>query len=1039
MYRQRIISLLLTAALLLPMAACCRTLPNEREDADDLMTTLQEFADTSVDAGIETTEADTEETTGADTDSAAQSSTPPDIALSVKKVHPDPAVTRLLSANVLRAEVNDEADQPCVLFDGTTAKYRKLQSTEIVKNYDVSYTWRFGSNASMEIPLSGERRDLSGYEAISFWVYVPEEYVGATFLLYFLSENPDTDGIDYYAHWVNLETAGWNNFAERLTSFTATRTPLGWDKIDRMVLTSSGWNQTNDPRTVLQLETITLHTNADAVQSSGLSLGDAVAFSLNGPRAVYDSTVVEISALDDSSVVFFEDDVYWLPLSVFAAYRDDTSEYNAASHVISFTLDGKRRVYTGGSDTVTVDGRAEKLDFTVRINGDSLFVPHTYAMDLFGYSELYTDSMGVVILSNGKIPYSVDENLTTLLRIAYATLFTRPSGESIAADLVDHLGGDVHPRIMLTGDDFDRLRGYSQSDETFQAWVAELVSRYGPDSSEFKDAPVEWELTDGVRLLAISREAKNRIIPWCMLYQLTGDTAYAERIWREVEALCKFRDWHPDHFLDTAEICYPMAIAYDWLYDYWTPERRQMMEEATLQMGILPGLDRYEGRASMWGDNNWTGVCNGGLVAAALAYLAAYPEECTALLGYAILDVEKGMYTYAPDGGYLESPGYWSYGTDYLHVMISALDSACGTDYGLYNSPGFAASAYFTAYFETEDGCWGFHDSGSGVSDTNCLSWFAKKSGDPSVNRLRRNSIDNGVKSVHIYDVMWYDPENLSDTVQLSLDAYYSEVGAVTMRDTWENDALFVGLHGGDNSASHGDLDIGNFFIDAAGQRFITELGSDNYNIPSYFGNLRWNYYRKRAEGQNTLVIGDVSCKKADQVTGAKAKFLRVENNDASSIAVVDMSTAYTAVREGQRGLMLTDDRSTVIVQDEIHLSSPEIVRWSAHTGGTVIINAGGRSAFIKKGNTYLYCEIVSDDPALTFSTGKAVSFDPSYPTTSGEYNRSNIRKLMIVTSEKVTDFEAAVVFRVVQADEIAPGLGATYTWTDIADWKLQE
>ena len=50
-------------------------------------------------------------------------------------------------------------------------------------------------------------------------------------------------------------------------------------------------------------------------------------------------------------------------------------------------------------------------------------------------------------------------------------------------------------------------------------------------------------------------------------------------------------------------------------------------------------------------------------------------------------DVEKGMYTYAPDGGYLESPGYWSYGTDYLHVMMSSLDSACGTDYGLYNSP----------------------------------------------------------------------------------------------------------------------------------------------------------------------------------------------------------------------------------------------------------------------------------------------------------------------------------------------------------------
>jgi len=127
-----------------------------------------------------------------------------------------------------------------------------------------------------------------------------------------------------------------------------------------------------------------------------------------------------------------------------------------------------------------------------------------------------------------------------------------------------------------------------------------------------------------------------------------------------------------------------------------------------------------------------------------------------------------------------------------------------------------------------------------------------------------------------------------------------------------------------------------------------------------------------------------------------------------------------------------------VIVQDEIHLSSPEIVRWGVHTGGTVTVNEGGRSAFIKRGSYFLYCEIVSADTSLQFTTAKAASYDPKYPKTSGEKSLSGINKLMIITPDKVTDFECAVVFKVVKSGEIAPGLGATYKWTNIADWKLK-
>ncbi|MBQ8640937.1 MAG: heparinase II/III family protein [Clostridia bacterium] len=1005
---KKILSFLLAAGLLMTASACS---PAKTEDTSEYEETLPEETSEAVPPTLE------------------------ELGLPIKE-HLDPSITRPLADHIVGAESDAEPDRPLVIFDSTLEKYALYQDTEITRNETSSYAWNFGKQNQLVLNVP---EDLSEYKAYSFWMYADPEDVGATFLVYFSSENQESEGIDYYSFWVNVEQEGWTYYSGLLNGCSVARQPRGWEQIDQINLTSIGWEQDNDMDTVLHLEKIILHTSTDALHSSGFVLDNAVAFSLNGPRAAYEDKVMNISLTDTSSVPFLEDGVYWLPLAVFAAVRDENADYNAADHVLQMTLDGVKYIYTGGSDTVVTDGGEQPLDFTVRIQGDALFAPHTYIMETFGYGEIYTDEMGVIVLSNVPDTYDLKKDLSLLLDIAYATLFTRPTGKEVVEDMYDHLGTDAHPRIMLTEDDFDRLREYSNTDKAFQTMLTALKAKYGVGSTEFTDEPVKWELRDGVRLLYVSREAKDRIIPWCMLWQLTGDDRYAERVWEEVEALCSFPDWHPEHFLDTAEICYPMAIAYDWLYDYWTPEQRSVMEQAVLNMGLLPGLDRYEGRASIWGDNNWTGVCNGGLTAAALAYATALPEACTAVLGYAMMDVEKGMYTYAPDGGYLESPGYWTYGTDYLHVMMSALDSACGTNYGLYHSPGFADSAYFTAYFETEYGSWGFHDASSGVIDAACLSWFARKSMDPSIQYLRSKSLQAGVVKTNIYDIMWYDPENTADKAEMPLDSMYTQVGAVTMRNTWGTGAVFTGLHGGDNQANHGDLDIGNFILYGRGQKFITELGADDYNIPDYFGTRRWTYYRKRAEGQNTLVIGDVSVSEPDQNKNAVSDFPRVESCENASIAVVDMAPAYESVSEGQRGLYFTENRSTVILQDEISLSSPEMVRWIAHTEGEITIGEGGRTAVIRCGTEKLYCEIVSDDSSLVFSTGAAESFDPAYSVTDGEYSRAGISRLMIVTREPVIAFHCAVAFRVIGSSTNLPEIGSLYTWTPIADWNAEQ
>ena len=935
----------------------------------------------------------------------------------------------VLRTDPARAQEEDEAT---TIVDFSEAGYQRCASDEYTKEGQHTCKWEY-TKEYVELTLP---EDLSPYEAISFWVYVPEESVNQTFYLQVISQNTEVEGDDYYGHMVYLNQGGWNKYTLRLNEFEVARSPRGWNHVDYAMLWKKGFKQANQDSTVIYVDNIVGHTKVNPIESNPIPKLDGVAVSLHSSRAIVDNVLIDNSVENENSTVFMKDGEYWLPLAVFGARYDDAAVYNAKTHSLQMKIDGKVYQFKGSKNTVTIDGVESTLDFTVAIHGDALFAPAHYIKALMHYTEEYVDEMGMIYLS--KTPYAFP-SLTGRLNTMYETLFIRPNGAEIMEKIRSHWGGDVHPRIMLTQGDFDRLKALIETDDTYASYIDYMIRRYGPESSEFKGAPVVYGLPDGVRLLEISRKARNRIIPWAFLYKVTGQIAYANRIWEEVQALMAFPDWHPAHYLDTAEILYPMAIAFDWLYDAWQPDQRDQMAEAVVKFGMNAGLDRYEGRIRKWERNNWNGVCNGGLTAAALAYIF-HPKATEAsqkVLNYAIRDVELGLYTYAPDGGYLESTGYWAYGTDYLHVMFSALKSATGTNYGLYHSPGFAHSAYFTTFFENDAGNWAFHDASPAQSDTWTHYWFARESSDSALGRLRRDAIAAKLKSVHFYDAMYYSPNSVGEMASLALDAYYSEVETVTMRDKWDAGSTLTGLHAGYNAQDHGDRDIGNFILFGAGKQFITDLGSEDYNLPDYA--LR---YRKRAEGQNTLVIGDVACKTPDQAPEARAHITKHSFTQDSAYAIVDMLPAYANVTKAHRGLWFTNHRSTVVVQDEVTLPEPQIVRWAAHTLGNIEIAADGRSATIAIDGVdkRLYAEIVSSDTTLKFTSGPAVSYDPAYSTTHSdvdkEYDRSAYSKLMIITPNKVSSFHTAVAFRFVDSGASLPGAGTLYTWTDMDNWK---
>src|SRR4030095_8138829 len=158
-----------------------------------------------------------------------------------------------------------------------------------------------------------------------------------------------------------------------------------------------------------------------------------------------------------------------------------------------------------------------------------------------------------------------------------------PSGTEILTRL-----NKAHPRLLASSNDLAQLKQRVAADPQLRAMEGTLR---GQADGILTASPSRYEIPDGLRLLETSRRVMNRVYTLAMVYRLSGDQRYADRAWKELSAAAGFRDWNPRHFLDTAEMTHAFGIAYDWLYDVWTPEQRETLQRAMVEKGLKPALE----------------------------------------------------------------------------------------------------------------------------------------------------------------------------------------------------------------------------------------------------------------------------------------------------------------------------------------------------------------------------------------------------------------------------------------------------------------
>ncbi|HOS92966.1 MAG TPA: heparinase II/III family protein, partial [Armatimonadota bacterium] len=592
-----------------------------------------------------------------------------------------------------------------------------------------------------------------------------------------------------------------------------------------------------------------------------------------------------------------------------------------------------------------------------------------------------------------------------------------------AADVLAGLRPE-HPRIMLTDERLAELKARAAEDSPLRRYVDDVLTAANGllEADELRHV-----LPDGIRLLSVSRACLSRVSTLALAYRWTSNERYLSAALRDLRSVCAFKDWNPDHFLDTAEMTHAVAIGYDWLYAALDDETRQILRAAILHLGLEPGLRGYRGEKYSFprAENNWNQVCNSGLTVGALAVADTDPDVAREIIACAIASLPTAMRHYAPDGAWMEGPGYWDYATSYICYGIAALDSALGRDLGTSEYPGLADSGYFPIYGAGPTGCYlSYADAGmmSRATPKACLFFLAGKFGRPEFADAEHAILRDQTASA--FHVVWYQPPS-GQTFERDLDRLFrGPVEVAFLRSAWgDPSALWVGAKAGYNQVPHGHLDLGNFELDALGVRWAIDLGADDYNLPGYWSGRedgqRWTYYRLNSQSHNVCTIDG-----NNQLVNARAQIVRWQSRPESGAVVIDLTNAYAHVERAMRGVQLLRREGAILIQDEFTLAGPRNLVWGMTTRAEITVDDDG-SARLAQDGQQLRVRVL--EPAgAGFEEGSAQRDRP-------EAENKGFRRLLLPLRNATGDQRIALLFVPVTADaQGEPRL----TIVPLADWS---
>lgn len=571
-----------------------------------------------------------------------------------------------------------------------------------------------------------------------------------------------------------------------------------------------------------------------------------------------------------------------------------------------------------------------------------------------------------------------------------------------ANTIQDAVKDKAHPYLM--GDNFDTLKTYRDTDQEYRQRFYEF----------YRSAKLKLKKINTIKLTTLNdyvAYGEDEILEFAFIYRMTGEEAFADAALNLILQTINIGDWHESNTIETASVSMVCAIGYDWIYDYLTDEQKSLIPNAVWDKSLSHAYGLYFGGevGSMIGwavtcEHNWSIVCNSGFGAAALGFMndldSEKAEKCAKMVAQGLNDVQNALAQLGPNGGWGESVNYSQYSFLHFCKYVSMLVEATGDDYAILDYDPIKKNVLYPMYLTGSQHCFNFHDSPANYPDMFNLMFAAKYYNDSTYAALRDKSLRIGAVDMSVFDLLWYVQK--SERGNINPDGIF-DTAAVMRKSFDDKNGIFAAIHGGmhvvkGKIVNHGFLDVGTFVLDALGERWAEALGNDGYSLEGYHdrsnGGMRWNYYRCRAEGSNTLVINPSENRAMDQVWGRNATLTAQNLNGENPSASVDLTPVYVDAKSAVRTLKLTDNRKNAELTDIIEMNKASEIYWFMHTKATITLSADKKTAILTKGAKQMKVTLSSPQDAV-FTVMSATPLSTS-PAPSAQNKNSEYKKLAI-------------------------------------------
>jgi len=530
-----------------------------------------------------------------------------------------------------------------------------------------------------------------------------------------------------------------------------------------------------------------------------------------------------------------------------------------------------------------------------------------------------------------------------------------------------------------------------------------------------KEPTTEFRIV-GPRMLERAQQVFARVASLALAYRLIQRPKYAERAKQELFAVREYPHWNPSHFLDTAELCTAFAIGLDWLHDALSESEHGALQETLVEKGLVPGLEAQE-KPEWWVrvTHNWNLVCNGGQAIGAIAVADAQPELASRILAHAVKNIPIALDGFAPDGAWEGGPHYWEYSAWSSALTIDALQTALGHNFGLAECPGLDRAGLFLLHCLGSSRLYfNFADADVTALPQASLFWLGQRYRLPECVTENHRRLQEHPNRIHAFDLVWYQEQPVQ-RFEVPRGVAFKRAEIACMRTAWNDpQAFFVATKAGSGQTDHAHLDLGVFVLDAAGVRWSSDLGPDDYDLPGYWDSEReggrWKYYRLNNRSHSTLVLNGHLQNPLSQTAIAQTSF-----EGQSQSVVLDLGPAYSddasAVR---RGICLTLEVG-VLVQDEVAWlpeAKQHELRWQLTTDAGIALQ--GNTAILSKEGRILQARILTPANAV-FQVA---------PTVAGPSDQPNpgFRQLIVTTHDAAPEIRVAVLLSLAPAEaEVVP------------------